>query len=594
MSCAPNAVNQLCQKIRALDSRLIQQQSEITSLGQDINNVSNNIATSSVDNLEIYISQIGDDTNDGLTVPTAVQSLERAFEIARNIGWNDTANVFVLSNGGPVEVDVDSRVNFTTRNRGLQRNPLIISGELTQVASGSIVSATPGPVDDILDIVTTPVLGAVDSQAGNIMEFTSGALSGLRIMIGTNTSATDAVLALSSNILNPGDTFNIYQRDSTFRINKRLYFDGDKETAVLFRDLNFEFVNNSASSTDLSLFGLFQVNINWNNVEIRNTSTLRELNVLPINSSLTVSLPIAIDIYGSGVDTAGAYFNAPSGTEIQFVAGSLGSPSHWNIAFSVLRGDVNLRFNGKVNMNSIYAQDSGEIRIENNGFLEVDNIRIVNNVDEAFVARDGSYISVDDFTVTNGGGLSFDNAIVEISDGDLSNIQRIDCIGSTLTCFNLTVNTLLNNAVTIRNSMVDINTMAVNNSITSGMIIKGCNGSLANITSVANNVNGISIEECNLSLNVAVCTNNANHGINMISSNVIGSSLTGVGNTAAGIAIFNNSHLSGASGSSTLTGAGGDVALGIAGFKTWALIAGGAAVDRNDYTLAFTQNCSVN
>lgn len=80
----------------------------------------------SPNDLVVHVSYIeGDDTRDGLTRETSVKTLNRAFEVIRLHGYNETATVKMASGYFNIK---DTVVSFNTGDLGHQRCPVVIEG----------------------------------------------------------------------------------------------------------------------------------------------------------------------------------------------------------------------------------------------------------------------------------------------------------------------------------------------------------------------------------------------------------------------------------------------------------------------------------
>lgn len=99
-----------------------------------IDNARNIYVNTSPDNITVYVSYIeGDDTREGTSNDTSVKTLNRAIEVIRLHGYNETAVIKMASGYFNMK---DTTVSFNTGNLGCQRCPVVIEGvKLEKVGS---------------------------------------------------------------------------------------------------------------------------------------------------------------------------------------------------------------------------------------------------------------------------------------------------------------------------------------------------------------------------------------------------------------------------------------------------------------------------
>jgi hypothetical protein len=149
--------------------------------------------------LVVYVSLAGSNSNDGLTIATAVQTLAAAIAIVTRRGWNISTSIrllpgtYNLPGGGILRSDGIPGLRPTVLT--IESNSLDLLGSYP-VASAAIVG-------NLVEItIATPVPLAADCEQ---VRFTSGALNGRRAIVGNVTGTT--FTAMLSDAPAPGDTF---------------------------------------------------------------------------------------------------------------------------------------------------------------------------------------------------------------------------------------------------------------------------------------------------------------------------------------------------------------------------------------------------
>jgi hypothetical protein len=156
-----------------------------------------------VDNLVVYASPSGNDTNSGLTPEAPVQSLRRALTIVTNTGWNLSAVVSL----GPGDYPVTGPIlNIIQARGGTQSGTLEIAGSTLTTAFPRLVvgSVTGGSTVPFVLNCGVSLSAYVGAQA----TFTSGALSGQAFILGNPVGNTFSIMTTGTGPA-PGDTLSI-------------------------------------------------------------------------------------------------------------------------------------------------------------------------------------------------------------------------------------------------------------------------------------------------------------------------------------------------------------------------------------------------
>lgn len=187
--------------------------------------VSDLIGGAAVDNLNVFINQaLGDDTNDGLTATSPVLTLNRAFDVVRRNGYNDTATIEVMSSGGPLQITQDTVVATEKGTIGRQSASIRLTGsarneEIPVTAVTVVANPDPNDVGRRRLTVGGAPFGAAGSQRGSLITFVTGACAGESYWIQDNPDASnlDVMFERSSQVA-VTDTFIVESLTSTIDI----------------------------------------------------------------------------------------------------------------------------------------------------------------------------------------------------------------------------------------------------------------------------------------------------------------------------------------------------------------------------------------
>ena len=220
------------------------------------------VITSSVgsvpENLTIYVSTTGSDSNSGLTAGAPLLTIQNAVNVACAIGWDTTA---VISNAaGTFNA---TNLVFPRCPYGRQQYPLEIKGTLTTIYTGtfSAIAQTytgatvPDPSQNYTFTGTVAAASASAALRGAFLFVTSGVAQGYGWFVydNTNISSTSESYAMSAfagqdTILPaPGDSYILQSRGTTINLTgSPSYIYGQGATySLYFHHINIQFLGTS-------------------------------------------------------------------------------------------------------------------------------------------------------------------------------------------------------------------------------------------------------------------------------------------------------------------------------------------------------------
>lgn len=160
--------------------------------------------------LVVYVSLTGNDSDNGETIATAVQTIPAAVAIVMRRGWNVSASIRLLPGVHDLAGGVIVRSDGAP---GARPSVLVIEGHtLAPLGTYSVLAAA--VVGNLAEItIAAPVPLAADLEQ---IRFTSGALSGQRAVVGNIAGAT--LTAMLGTAPAPGDTFVLEATTATINI----------------------------------------------------------------------------------------------------------------------------------------------------------------------------------------------------------------------------------------------------------------------------------------------------------------------------------------------------------------------------------------
>lgn len=205
------------------------------------------MAESAVENLQVFVNQAaGDDSADGLTSATPVQTLTRAFEVVRENGYNDSCTIEVMSSGGPLQINADLLLDTTTGNLGQQRRAVLLQGsarnEEVSVQTVNTNTATGQGGLHTINVAAGAPFGAPGTQRGRLVRFLTGALADQSFWIADNTSANDLTVNFEDvGSVGGGDMFVIESLTSSIQLatNVSLSIGNPDQKLLQLRDIQF-------------------------------------------------------------------------------------------------------------------------------------------------------------------------------------------------------------------------------------------------------------------------------------------------------------------------------------------------------------------
>lgn len=255
-SIAARNENQVCRVVEA----------EIGRFGSV--NVTAGVGGSVPETPEYFVAAYGSDSNNGTSRATAVATLERAYELAAQNGWNSQATITVVSTASAgdaigttqanVEIGLATPPNifkYRTPNGapGGAKAPLRIRGETTDLYTETLTSVgiTGGEEDETLGTysLVTFELGAVppNLQRGDYLEITLRTVVPVEVsiayMVWAHTPGSPSVVLATSleasnnlpiNATQVGDSVRIYRLHSRLNAASGVFFTSGE---LLIQDL---------------------------------------------------------------------------------------------------------------------------------------------------------------------------------------------------------------------------------------------------------------------------------------------------------------------------------------------------------------------
>ena len=234
-------------------------QTEDVRLNDSLSNPSpsidgNKIGCDIVEDLEIVVSSSGNDDNDGITSPVA--SIDRAFEIVRYRGYNNTC-IIQLSEG-IFNVQPEQAHLWSSGKRGHQNNPVELRGTLSDPIEGLISDVI---IPDVINddgiytlTVSNPTLN--ETFIGNYIVLEDASGNQESSLIGNITSIGPGVfnIELPIKFYDSPVQYAIYENFTTITLSNSTSIIGNN-SPVIFNHLNIALIN--TPSTELKLISSF-------------------------------------------------------------------------------------------------------------------------------------------------------------------------------------------------------------------------------------------------------------------------------------------------------------------------------------------------
>lgn len=175
------------------------------------------------DDVNLFVSAAGSDTAGTGAQLSPFATISHAAAVLRASGWNNTATISLLASGGPYAMEFN--LNLTQGSLGAQATPLVITGVGNTVVFTHTVSAAGSDPASGLITVTDAGASYTSAQLGQVLQFTSGALSSytpfplfppisVKVMISEVVSPTELMLPFAQASPAPGDSYTISAVDT--------------------------------------------------------------------------------------------------------------------------------------------------------------------------------------------------------------------------------------------------------------------------------------------------------------------------------------------------------------------------------------------
>lgn len=195
------------------------------------------------DALSLYVSSSGSDSNDGLTSGTPFATLSRCFKAIREIGYNMSATINVIS----PSLSFDPVTTVATGGRGAHTTPPVITGKAANVVASGL-TVTSASLDTPSGTLIVSVAAPPGYAAGQFIRFTSGQLSNyqnfpflppvqVECWVGEISNGGLTIQVPFDAAPSAGDTFDLLVPSTVLDVTFITYIYGDRKT-VEFRNLN--------------------------------------------------------------------------------------------------------------------------------------------------------------------------------------------------------------------------------------------------------------------------------------------------------------------------------------------------------------------
>jgi hypothetical protein len=235
-------------------------------------NNGNTIGTNIQNDLQVFVSPSGNDQNDGMTVGTQVETLQRALEIVRFRGYTDTCIINMDSGTFTVPTGL---LNFKIGARGRTTSPILIRGApMNLFATGTIlpsnISAKSNGILVLADVIfnQTYVGRTIELEYTSL---TSGIIT-RTFVIGSfdNTTSPPSITVTASLFLDDIDitqsiNFRVLDKTTTLSVSEGSYWESDYSQIIL-QNLEINAVNTSLPTPQFNTLSFNNFNLIVNNV----------------------------------------------------------------------------------------------------------------------------------------------------------------------------------------------------------------------------------------------------------------------------------------------------------------------------------------
>lgn len=210
-----------------------------------------------VANMQLHVSAAGNDISGDGTSGTPYATLERAFTDVRNIGYDDTCTIFVMSEGGPLSIS--GTMSFEQGSKGKRKTQVVIMGNAT-FSLNEVYFISARGYDLYSGLLTVTASTAYSSSPlGKMVLFIDGPLTsytGNPIFPGqpvrawvVKVNGQQLTLAFSDGLPNVGNNFVIEEPVARIVITSTTRIHGDGQ-GITFRNL---FIENTTSGSGATL-----------------------------------------------------------------------------------------------------------------------------------------------------------------------------------------------------------------------------------------------------------------------------------------------------------------------------------------------------
>lgn len=595
------------------------------------------------DDNDVYDSGAGEYTNDGLGGPDTgpVVTMERAWDIVRNIGYHETCTI-VVNEGSNVTFSTTNphnRINMSSGDKGRQQTPVVITGRLESapILSGTVDTAISVTSKSGLIELTNFSSAPTVLNEGDVIYF-PGVVPPRKYVLAEVPSAgpVEAWLPTQDPVISGlvGTPFEIYRRGSRITITDTLFWMGNRGNNIIVKDMNIVMTGGNQIN-----WVLMNMDLVMADVEMRHQGT-QEMNLIPLHGNISTNLRANFgtgfsgDLYGvledkfaptnGGLTPGGMYMNPQT-----HIINMKGGNNTLDMFFSYINNtnttasEVNLIVNGTSQFinnyikgangtgafTSLQAHDYGKIDISNvrmnqgssfqtslflaekNAMITMTSVDIVNaeirtSGETRVISAIDSRLEINNFSITTTAQYTGDSVIgMTRSTGHiLNNVSG-----------NNTITNIANNIVTGSTIFADKTQFKMENTVMNGSATSSL-GDYYGLRMINSHgeVNNCSIDDAQ---NAGVFMTNSQ--LSMINLNSVGA-----GNGTYGVELSQDADMRG---TGTITGTTNDVLVGDMGATTWANITatggrddrGGSCDDRvagtavgGNYPNISTSNCS--
>lgn len=174
--------------------------------------------------LDVYLSTVGSDANDGLTPGTPVLNLSRALEVVNQQGWNTQININFAA--GNYVLPANDAYVFKYTPLGSNSGGYVLKGDAPISMGSYVVSATNNntlaPTN--MAMIDPGFLMVPDLYNGLYVLFTTGTQAGKYFQVSENTA--NQIYLLTDASFAPGDNFTVYQNSTSITTRGNRFSDG--------------------------------------------------------------------------------------------------------------------------------------------------------------------------------------------------------------------------------------------------------------------------------------------------------------------------------------------------------------------------------